>query len=182
VPFAALREIKISARLPSPVKRMIASLPYTHATFAYIAASEPFRHSDGFAETLWSDDPMIGRVFVLGDEPAMLKAWINGPAADRIDAMDPATAGAEIIRQIENARPSAKGKLQLLRLYSWQKDRYARGIYHHMGAGQAADLAAAAQYTGQRLYFAGEHLAQTSSGIEGALESGERAARAILAR
>ncbi len=182
VPFAALREVKISARLPSPVKRMIANIPYTHATFAYIAASEPFWRSDGFAETLWSDDPMIGRVFVLGDEPAMLKAWINGPAADRIDSMDPATAGAEIIRRIEIARPSAKGKLKLLRLFSWQKDPYARGIYHHIGAGQAADLAAVAQYAGQRLHFAGEHLAQTSSGIEGALESGERAARAILAR
>ncbi len=181
VPFAALREIKISAGLPSPVNRMIANLPYTHATFAYIAASEPFWRSDGFAETLWSDDPMIGRIFVLGDEPAMLKAWLNGPAADRIDSMDPVTAGVEIIRRIESARPSAKGKLQLLRMYSWQKDRYARGIYHHIGAGQAADLAAAARYTGHRLHFAGEHLAQTSSGIEGALESGERAARAVLA-
>ena len=140
VPFAALREVKISARLPSPVKRMIANIPYTHATFAYIAASEPFWRSDGFAETLWSDDPMIGRVFVLGDEPAMLKAWINGPAADRIDSMDPATAGAEIIRRIEIARPSAKGKLKLLRLFSWQKDPYARGIYHHIGAGQALSL------------------------------------------
>ena len=59
-------------------------------------------------------------------------------------------------------------------------DDVARGIYHHIGAGQAADLAMAARYTGQRLHFAGEHLAQTSSGIEGALERGERAARAVL--
>ena len=45
-----------------------------------------------------------------------------------------------------------------------------------------ADLAAATQAAGQRLVFAGEHLAQESSGMEAALESGERAAQTILTR
>jgi monoamine oxidase len=43
-------------------------------------------------------------------------------------------------------------------------------------------LAAATQAAGQRLVFAGEHLAQESSGMEAALESGERAAQTILTR
>lgn len=179
-PFSALRSMDIQADLPNSLRTTIARLPYTRASFAYISATEPFWKNDGLPETIWSDDPILGRVFVLGDSPAMVKVWLNGSSADIVDAMDDASAGAAIIRKIEEARPSAVGKLKLLRMFSWQKNPFARGIYHHIGAGQGPTLAQAAQYRGQRLHFAGEHLSQQSSGIEGALESGARAAEHVL--
>ncbi|QTD55174.1 flavin monoamine oxidase family protein [Parasphingorhabdus cellanae] len=179
-PFSALRSIRIEADLPPDLRMMIARLPYTKASFAYLAASAPFWKSDGLPETIWSDDPMLGRMFVLGDDPAMVKIWLNGPSADLVDAMDDATAGAAIIRKIETARPSAKGKLKFLRMFSWQKNPFARGIYHHIGAGQGSALVSATRHRGRRLHFAGEHLAQHSSGMEGALESGQRTAAHVL--
>jgi Flavin containing amine oxidoreductase len=48
-----------------------------------------------------------------------------------------------------------------------------------IGAGQAALLATAVRAKGKRLHFAGEHLAQENSGMEAALESGNRVARMI---
>lgn len=180
IPFAALRNIPVEAKLTPGLARMIAGLPYTRASFAYIAAKTPFWREDGFPDTLWTDDPLIGRVFVLGDEPAMLKLWTTGAGADLLDRMPSEAASAAIIERIEAMRPAARGQLEVLRHYSWQKSPHARGIYHHIGTGMAADLAAAAQWQGQRLHFAGEHLAQVSSGMEGALESGERAARGVL--
>lgn len=179
-PFIALRSMKIEANLPPAMRNMIAQLPYTKASFAYLSASEAFWKNDGLPETIWSDDPMLGRMFVLGDNPAMVKVWLNGPSADMVDAMDDQTAGAAIIRKIETARPSAKGKLKFLQMFSWQKNPFARGIYHHIGAGQGLALALATQHRGERLHFAGEHLAQQSSGMEGALESGQRAAEHVL--
>ena len=68
----------------------------------------------------------------------------------------------------------------MLRRYSWQNDPYARGIYHHIGTGMAADLATAVQHIGSRVHFAGEHMAIASSGMEAALESGETAAKRVL--
>ena len=187
VPFSVLRHMRVEAELPLAMRNMIANLPYTRASFAFIQAREPFWKTDGppgttWPETIWSDDPLLGRVFVLGDNPAMLKVWTNGKAADLVDSMDEAAVGDAMIRKIEAARPSAKGKLRFVKLFSWQKNPFARGIYHHIGAGQGADLAAAVQHTGQRLHFAGEHLAQDASGMEGALETGERAAQYILTR
>ncbi|MGB5078556.1 MAG: FAD-dependent oxidoreductase [Sphingorhabdus sp.] len=179
-PFSALREMRIEAELPPEIRLMIAKLPYTRASFAYLQATEPFWMNDGLPETIWSDDPLLGRVFVLGNDPAMLKVWTNGGGADLVDGMSDADAGAAMIGRIETARPSAVGKLKLVRMFSWQKNRFARGIYHHIGAGQAAPLATASKYQGRRLHFAGEHLAQENSGIEGALESGERAAAQVL--
>jgi monoamine oxidase len=182
IPFAALRHIPIEARVGPDIATLIASLPYTRASFAYLSASEPFWKSDGLPETLWTDDPWLGRVFVLGDSPPMLKVWTVGAGADLLDRTTPEVAAREIISRIEAARPSARGKLKMERLYSWQKSPMARGIYHHIGAGQAATLARATQFEGKRLHFAGEHLAQASSGMEAALESGQRVAQTIISQ
>jgi monoamine oxidase len=179
IPFSVLRDIPMEAALHPALKATIANLPYTRASFAYLEASEPFWKNDGLPHTVWTDDPLLGRVFVLGDAPPMLKVWLSGPFADALDAMDDASAGAAIIARYEAARPSAKGKLRLARLFSWQKQPFAKGIYHHLGVGMRRDLAFASHSVGNRLRFAGEHLAQTASGMEGALDSGKRVARMI---
>lgn len=182
IPFSALRHIPLEAKLSPALATMIASLPYTRASFAYLSATEPFWKADGQPETLWTDDPMLGRVFVLGNDPPMLKVWTVGAGADLLDRTASASAGAEIIARIERARPSAKGKLKLERLFSWQKRPMARGIYHHIGTGQAALLAQAVRSSGERVHFAGEHLAEASSGMEAAFESADRVARRIIQR
>lgn len=181
IPFAALGNVIVDTPNPrfNPVQRQLA---YTAGTFLYLQASEPFWRHDGLPETLWSDDPLLARVFVLGDDPAMLKVFATGQSALALDRLSPQQAGTAAITRIEAARPSAKGKLTLAGVHSWQAQAGARGIYHHLTPGTAAPLAALARSTTGRLHFAGEHLALQASGMEGALESGERAALAVLAR
>ncbi len=180
IPFSVLRTIGLQGPSAEVIRTAIATLPYDHASFAYLSAREPFWKNDGLPSMVWSDDPQIGRVFVLGDDPALLKVWLAGPDADAIDRLPHAEAGAAIIARLEAARPSARGQLRLERMFSWQDNLMARGTYHRLNAGQAPMLAAAATAIGQRLHFAGEHLAQLSSGLEGALESGARAAQKIM--
>ncbi|MCU0947776.1 MAG: FAD-dependent oxidoreductase [Porphyrobacter sp.] len=182
IPFAALRHVPIMADLPPAMAEMIAALPYTRATFAYITARTAFWREDGAPETIWSDHPLIGRIFVLGDTPPMLKLWTFGAGADALDRMGEDGAAEALIPLIEAIRPSAKGQITGLRLFSWQANAHARGIYHHIGTGQAASLAAAIRWQGHRLHFAGEHLGPVAQGMEGALESAEAAARAVLAQ
>ncbi|WP_298334933.1 FAD-dependent oxidoreductase [uncultured Erythrobacter sp.] len=180
VPFAALRSLFVEAPVSPEMAHSIAHLPYTRASFAYIEANSPFWRDDPFPDTLWTDDPLLGRVFVLGDDPAMLKVWTTGAGADYLDRLPAAVAEQELVARIEQARPSAKGKLKVARLFSWRHEKGARGIYHHIGTGMTANHAAAIQWQGSRLHFAGEHLAIENSGMEGALESGERAAQRVV--
>jgi monoamine oxidase len=182
IPFSLLRGIPITGLEDKEIHHAIDTLPYTRAAFVYLQASEAFWKSDGLGETIWSDDPMLGRVFVLGDDPAMLKVWIAGPHTPGFDRLRPEAAAAKVIARIEAARPSAKGKLKALKTFSWQKQKFASGIYHHIGAGMGGLMAYAAQHEGKHLHFAGEHLAQASSGMEGALESADRVARLIAGR
>ncbi len=182
IPFAALRHVAMEAPLTPSLATLIASLPYTRASFAFISAKTAFWKNDGLPETTWTDDPVIGRIFVLGDNPPMLKLWTVGAGADLLDRMAPADAARQLVSRIEQARPSARGQLRVERFYSWQKSRMARGIYHHIGTGQAAMLANAVRWTGKRLHFAGEHLSISSSGMEAALESGDRVAQLVAGR
>ena len=181
LPFAALRSVRISGSIAPPIRKLIATLPDTQASFVYLSASEAFWKMDGQPETLWTDDPLLGRVFVLGDSPPMLKVWTTGASALALGRLTPEQAGSAIISRIEAARPSAKGKLKLERILSWRKNPMARGIYHHIGTGQAQTLAQAVQTKGRRLHFAGEHMAQLSSGMEAALESGDRIGKLVAA-
>ena len=113
----------------------------------------------------------------------MLKLWIAGPSATAAQRLSPEALAAGAIAAIERARPSATGLLRPLRRFNWQEQPFAGGLYHHMAPGQGAMLSAALDAAVKgRLLFAGEHLAEAASGMEAALESGERAARAILAR
>jgi monoamine oxidase len=182
IPFAAMRNIKVEAPLAASLATLIPSMPYTRASFAYISATTPFWKDDGLPETIWTDDPLLGRVFVLGENPPMLKLWTVGAGADLLDRMAPDAAARQIIQRIETIRPSAKGKIKIERLFSWQKSPMARGIYHHIGTGQARLLAEAVRSEGKRLHFAGEHMARSTSGMEAAFESGNHAARLIAER
>lgn len=182
IPFAAMRSLPVVGTIAPAIRRAIPVLGYTRATFAYLAAKRAFWNDDGLPPTLWTDEALLGRVFVLGDDPPMLKTFVTGAGADATDALSDAAAGAQIIAAIEAARPSAKGQLTQVRRFSWQRAPSARAIYHHIGTGQAKMLADAVQSEGAHLHFAGEHLARSSSGMEGAIESGERAARGVLAR
>ena len=144
IPFAAMRQLPIDAALAPEVRQAIATLPYTRALFLYLAARTAFWRDDGGPATLWTDDPLIGRVFALGDAPPMVKIWIAGPNVAAAERFSPETLARRSIAAIERARPAARGQLRLQRHFSWQRDPMARGIYHHLGAGQAAMLSAAA--------------------------------------
>ena len=67
-------------------------------------------------------------------------------------------------------------------VHAWAKDPYARGSYSAARPGQA-DIAAIAARPQGPFHFAGEHTSDAWSGyMEGAVQSGQRAAREVLAR
>jgi monoamine oxidase len=182
-PVPVLRRMAIDAPLAPALRQMIATLPTTRGLFLFFEADRPFWLEDGLPPTLWGDEPLLGRLFVLGEDPPLLKLWIAGPSVPAAQNLSPQGLATGAIAAIERARPSARGLLRPLRRFSWQEQPFAGGLYHHMAPGQGAMLSAALDAAVEgRLLFAGEHLAEAASGMEAALESGERAARAILAR
>jgi monoamine oxidase len=173
VPPPVLRRIAIDPELPSLQADAIATLPSQPLTQVYLAPRSRFWEQDGYAASLFTDT----RAGML----ASLTAWITGENAAALDRLPSARdAGHAVIAAIETLRPAAKGQLELIGMHSWGADAYAGGAWAYFRPGEVTRFAAVLGGAHGRLHFCGEHLATTSRGMEGAMESAEEAVAEIL--
>jgi monoamine oxidase len=185
VPPGVLGRIALDPPLPPAQATAIASLPSQPLTQVYLRPRSRFWEADGFAPSLFSDS-RAGMIAAARDrlnpaEVTSLTAWIMGDAAAALDRMTPADAGRAVIETIELIRPAAAGQLELIGLHSWGADRYAAGAWAYFRPGDVTRFAGIIGRPHGRVHFCGEHLAAANRGMEGAMESGERAAGEILA-
>jgi len=114
-----------------------------------------------------------------------LACWTVGRAAQRLSDLGREAGLAQVLEWIEAAFPgvAVRDQLEWWALGDWVRDPYARGSYSFTRPGGVGQRAVLATPVEDRLYFAGEATApgphyQT---VHGALMSGRRAAREILA-
>lgn len=185
LPFTALRQFAVDPPLAGPAAEAVRALAYQPMTQLYFACQGPFWESDGYAPSMYTDG-LAGMVTASRrpenpDEVRGLTAWTMGRNAGRLDAMDEADAAQAVRQEIEALRPAARGQLSYIGRQSWGLDPFAGGGWAYFKPGQIARFGAAMGATHGRLHFCGEHLAVDARGMEGAMESGERAATAVLA-
>lgn len=185
IPPGVLRRIAIEPGLPALQAEAIAEVPSQPLTQMYFAPRTRFWENDGYAASLFTDTRAgmlaAARHRERPTEVTSLTAWITGDTAAELDRLDAADAGRAVIAAIEEVRPSAKGQLELIGHVSWGNDPYAAGAWTYFRPGQVTRYAEALGQAHGRLHFCGEHLAAESRGMEGAMESAEEAAAAILA-
>ncbi|MBY9066922.1 FAD-dependent oxidoreductase [Hyphomonas sp. WL0036] len=182
LPFPALRRLDVQFAEADPAAEVrraaIAGLPYTRIHQVHVVPETRYWETDGLPVEMWTDGP-IERVFANFDEAgdvASLTCWINGNGADpaRSDADWFAVANAEFQRL---RGTSVRG----VRVVRWDETQpRAGGAYMHWAPGQIGAWAGKMGAPSGRLHFAGEHLSFLHTGMEGAMESGEQAAHAVL--
>lgn len=186
VPFTALRSVRFDPVLPALQAEAVALLGYSTAFQTHFVADRPFWLEDGLPANMWTDGP-AGRFAALryGSDPNAVSSFLaftNGAQGDRLDRMAPEAATADILAFLARARPSTKGALRAVKTISWQRDPYAGGIYSSWKPGQITRYASTLSKPHGRIHFAGEHTAMLNRGMEGAMESGERAALEVVER
>jgi monoamine oxidase len=186
VPPPVLRRIAIEPSLPALQAEAISRLPSQPLTQVYLRPRSRFWEQDGYAASLFTDT-RAGMLAAARNrdnptEVTSLAAWIVGEHAAELDRLPSAAdAGAAVIAAVEALRPAAKGQLELIGLHSWGADPYAGGAWTYFRPGEVTRYAAVLGSSHGRLHFCGEHLATASRGMEGAMESAERAAAEVLA-
>lgn len=182
LPVPALRNLRVDAPLAAIQREAIHALEYTKVTTAMIDA-EPFWEDDGLPANMWTDTP-LERIFPRENrgtgEIVGLKVFVNGDGADVIDALDDEAFSAFAMDTIVKMRPAAKGRLRVRFRHSWGRDPFSGGAYAAWPPGGVAKYRAAFHEPVEGLYFAGEHMGIDAPGMEGAVRSGERAARLAL--
>ena len=171
-PKLAQKQFSLSRLASGPVVRV--ALVFGSRFWARRFPQVAFFHSPAAPfPTFWT--PLPARA-------PLLTAWAGGPKAARLTGRHPQELVQLALQTVEGVLRQ-KTDLAAAYVQDWQADPYARGGYSYVtvgGEGARELLAAPLQGT---LFFAGEATNTTgeSGTVGGALQSGARAAREVLA-
>jgi monoamine oxidase len=175
VPFSVLRGIEVELPLSPAAIQAMKELPYTQIRQVHLELETP-SSPDGLPLGMWTDGP-LERLFpiVRDGETVALTAWVNG------DGVDPRKSDAALMVEAEGWLSSHRGLVATARaVTNWHRGMWAGGAYMHFAPLQVGALAGGMGEPVGRLHFAGEHLSHLHTGMEGAMESGERAAYSVM--
>jgi len=136
-----------------------------------------FQAPDAAFPTFWTTYP---------SHSPLLVAWAGGPRAARLSALDDdevldcalQSAGA-----LFGPRVDVRSEAAAAYMHHWQRDPYARGAYSYVRVGASNARRQLAAPLHQTLFFAGEatDFEGETGTVAGALQSGLRAAREVIA-
>lgn len=185
MPHPVLRHVRFSPRLPVRMEAGIDEIDYGISIQVHFAIKRKFWEEDGLPPSIWSDTP-FERFGVLGrgegGAASSAIAFINGNEAYKYDFMDDKTAAEYTIQELVKVRPSIEGALEPIMIQSCHRDVHGAGDWVFWRPGQVTKYAAHMREAHGNVHFCGEHTALLERGMEGAFESGERAALDALLR
>jgi len=109
----------------------------------------------------------------------LLASYTWGQDALQWGAMDEEMRIDEALDDVEQIHPRIRHEFEVGASHAWYSDRWARGAFALFAPEQQTTLQSAILKPEGRVYFAGEHCSLYHAWIQGALESGIRAAREI---
>ncbi|WP_028523187.1 flavin monoamine oxidase family protein [Runella limosa] len=185
IPFSVLRNINISPSLSASKKEIIAGLYYTPVTRVFLEVRKRFWEKNGENGYAMTDLP-IGQVeehpmVKTGKERdrAILEAHVRGLDALQVDKMSSENRLTFVLEQMKKVHPDISDHYEGGISKSWQLDPYSLGAYSSFLPGQITSWLPEIIRPEGRIHFAGEHTSIYSASMEGAIESGVRAAKEI---
>jgi monoamine oxidase len=183
VPFSVLRPIE--ATFSREKERAIRQLNYHASTKILLQVRDRFwEKEDGIVGGATVTDLPIRRLNYPPDDPAtdrgvLLASYTWGQDALQWGAMDEETRVEEALDDVSRIHPRIRREFEVGASHAWYSDRWARGAFALFAPEQQTMLQDAILKPEGRVYFAGEHCSLYHAWIQGALESGIRAARQI---
>ncbi len=116
------------------------------------------------------------------DQPGVrgiLLAYLEDGLTRRVAAMPESERIRFGLEAIKEVHPALRENLESATSLCWAEQPWARGAYSFFEPGQVTSLTPVIRKPEGRVYFAGEHASSWPGWIQGALESGLRAAREV---
>jgi monoamine oxidase len=182
LPFPVLREVRVSPPFSPGKRAAVERLRTTSVTRVYLQLLERrWPPGEGAVPT---DLPVMHLADATAGQPgprAVLEAFVTGPNARRIAAMEPEARIAFAREHARRVHPGLDEAFERGASYCWDADPWARGDYAWFAPGE---LGAFLPHLGRpegRVHFAGDHTSALPGWMQGALASGVRAAEAVHA-
>jgi len=182
IPFSVLRSIEISPALSPAKRKAIDELPYSSCTKIYLQSRRKFWMQDKLSGFACTDLP-IKYVFdstpTLESSRGILECYISGPKSQPVTAMNPKERLEFGIQNLAKVFPDVRDHIEGGTSKSWIDDPWARGAYAYYKPGQMLELLPHVGAPEGRIHFAGDHTSPWPHWMQGALYSGNHAARQL---
>jgi len=186
VPLGLLRHLDFQPPLARAKYRAIRQLNYNASTKIFLQVRHRFWESaDGIVGgTTTTDLPIRRMVYPSHSDPhdprgVLLASYTWGQDAARWGALSAEERVSLAIKDVAKIHPQIVREVEGGASHVWQNDPWAGGAFALFEPGQETALHEDIVSSHGRVHFAGEHASLQHAWIEGALESGIRAAQAI---
>ena len=179
VPTFSLKKIQWLPGLPKEKVDAVNALQYARIN----------KHPVLFSERFWPEDmdmatdlPAHYFYHATKNQPGkkgVLISYTIGDKAAVVANQDDAYHNTMIAQALKPGFGDVQGKIEKQWNYYWGNDDYSKGAYALYGPGQWFTLRPALANSFLNTYFAGEHLADWQGFMEGAINTGEEAAKMI---
>jgi monoamine oxidase len=182
LPFPVLRTLKVTPPFSEPKRKAIEELPYAACTKIYLQTRRKFWMDQKLSGFACTDLPIR---YVFDSTPksesrrGLLECYISGPKSETVMAMSPDQRQQFAIENLEKVFPGVAREVEGGTSKSWKEDPWSRGAYAYYQPGQMISLLPHVAPAEGRIYFAGDHTSPWPHWMQGALYSGNRAAREI---
>ena len=182
VPFSVLRHIEVTPPFSREKQRAIRTLHYDQSTKIFLQFRKRFWEEDDgiFGGASVTDLPIRAIYYPEhGRETGrgvVLASYTWAQDAERWGALAPADRISQALENVALIHESAPRHFEVGASKVWHHDPYAGGAFAMFEPGQQSRLHGDIIASEGRIHFAGEHASLSHAWIQGAIESGLRAA------
>lgn len=180
IPFTVLKKVEFSPSLSAAKQEIINKTKYDAASRVFIQTKRRF----------WEDAKLNG--FAFGAENAeiwnvsygqkaahgILQTYLRGEFAERVAALPPAARLEKTIGDLEKLFPSSRENASGGASKCWSEDPFSEGAWAHL-LPKERELFYLPE---NRIFFAGEHLSDYGSWMQGAFISGLRVVEHLIVK
>jgi len=181
LPLPALAQLEFEPVLPVRVREALNTIRYHKLLQAHLLVDAPYWERTGAPPSWWSDGP-IGRMYMRAADEGRynLALWVSGERVDRYAGLGSGLVEQRLLDDFLERVPQARGHIEWRALVNWSAEPASGGGWIVWAPGEIGRYFAALRAPVDRVVFAGDHTAVASPGLEGAMESGERAALEVM--
>lgn len=183
VPIQSLLKIKFDPPLPAVQRNAAEQLVYSRISKNSVVYSERFWKEENFS--MVSDTTSHYYFHSTQSQPGkegILTAYAIGEKADVLSSQSDARRMRIVANDISPLDDDAPRKARRIISYAWQRDPFTDGAYALYKPGQWFGIRPILARPHGKILFAGEHIADWQGFMEGAIETGEAAADALIGR
>lgn len=185
LPCTMLRSVTIDPPLSPAKRRIFRELKYQSALRVFVEVSDSPWERAGLNGFGWSEE--VGEVWQMPAGPEadgarrVLVAYSQGDRAERLSRLEDTDLADRVTSELECLLPGVAGHVRGTRILRWDEVPWSRGAQSRTWDMDGRPASELGRPEGP-VHFAGEHVAsQRSAGwMDGALESGWRAAESVL--